>query len=137
MGNYPSFGSQGGTVIGSLELNVCYENPCCKCGGGPWYNCNPCGACCPGVAPPKGEEWEKAKDGFEVFLTEAATTAFKTGGCCMDVFKVKTALDADWTTRANTYLATHGLQVEVCAFYTSDGKSTSPHLVLQFKKKEA
>ena len=133
MGNYPSFGSKGGTVIGSLELNICYDTPCCKCGS-PWYNCNPCGACCPGVAPPKGPEWEKAKEGFEPFLAEAATTALKVGGCCMDVFKAKKALDGDWTDRANGYLGQHGLSVEVCAFYTSDGKSATPHLCLQFTK---
>ena len=50
------------------------------------------------------------------------------------IFKIKAALDAEWLSRANTYLATHNLHVEVCAFYTSDGKNTTPHLVLQFTK---
>ena len=59
----------------------------------------------------------------------------KNAGCCgADCMKMKAALDADWTTRANAYLGTHGLQVEVCAFYTSDGKSAHPHLVLQYSK---
>ncbi len=121
-------------VIGAYELDVCYNMPCCKCGG-PWHNCTAaCCPCCKGLAKPSGPEWEAAEAGFEPFLAEAATTAFKVGGCCMDVFKVKANLDADWTTRANTYLATHGLKVEVCAFYTSDGKSAHPHLVLQFSK---
>ena len=51
MGNYPSMGSQGGTVIGSLELNICADCACCKAMD-PWYNCctkDVCGACCPGV----------------------------------------------------------------------------------------
>ena len=136
MGNYPSMGTKGGTVIGGLELNICYDMPCCKCGG-PWYNC--CtfaieSTCCKGFQAPTGPEWEKAKDGFAPFLEEGAATAFKSGGCCMDVFKAKAALDADWTNRANTYLADHGLQVEVCAYYTSDGKSSTPHLFIQFSK---
>ena len=46
----------------------------------------------------------------------------------------KASLDKDWTTRANAVLGKQGLSVEVCAFYTSDGKNTSPHLVLQFTK---
>ena len=48
--------------------------------------------------------------------------------------RAKPALDNDWTGRANTYLATHGLTVEVCAFYTYNGQSASPHLVVQFSK---
>ena len=138
MGNYPSMGTKGGTVIGGFELNFCYD--ACDCGG-PWYNCckvlpiGMCdGACCKGIQAPTGPEWEKAKDGFAPFLEEGAATAFKSGGCCMDVFKAKAALDADWTNRANTYLADHGLQVEVCAYYTSDGKSSTPHLFIQFSK---
>ena len=141
MGNYPSMGTKGGTVIGGLELNIqCFNcisysyMPCC---GGPWYNC--CtfaieSTCCKGFQAPTGPEWEKAKDGFAPFLEEGAAIAFKSGGCCMDVFKAKAALDADWTNRANTYLADHGLQVEVCAFYVSDGKSSTPHLFIQFSK---
>ena len=98
------------------------------------------------ASTPTGPEWEKAKDGFAPFLEEGAAIAFKSGaplscvqgGCvqcgCMDVFKAKAALDADWTNRANTYLADHGLQVEVCAFYVSDGKSSTPHLFIQFSK---
>ena len=135
MGNYPSMGTKGGTVIGGLELNISYSYmPCC---GGPWYNCCTCAiesTCCKGFQAPTGPEWEKAKDGFAPFLEEGAATAFKSGGCCMDVFKAKAALDADWTNRANTYLADHGLQVEVCAYYTSDGKSSTPHLFIQFSK---
>ena len=140
MGNYPSMGTKGGTVIGGLELNICYD--VCECGG-PWYNCckvlpiGICeGACCKGIQAPTGPEWEKAKDGFAPFLEEGAATAFESRGCgCdMDVFKAKAALDADWTNRANTYLADHGLQVEVCAYYTSDGKSSTPHLFIQFSK---
>jgi len=140
MGNYPSLGSKGGEVVGALELNLCYDVPCCKCGD-PWYNCcteTMC-PCCPGITKPKGAEWDAAKEGMKPFLEEAKTTVFAKGkacgGCCIDVFKAKEALDADWTTRVNAYLETHGLSVEVCAFYTSDGKSTTPHLVMQFSKK--
>ena len=137
MGNYPSMGTKGGTVIGGLELNISYSYmPCC---GGPWYNC--CtfaieSTCCKGFQAPTGPEWEKAKDGFAPFLEEGAATAFESrqSGCQNDVFKAKAALDADWTNRANTYLADHGLQVEVCAFYVSDGKSSTPHLFIQFSK---
>ena len=135
MGNYPSMGTKGGTVVGALELNICYRTPCCKCRG-PWDSkcCEVFCPCCPGMHSPTGAEWEAAKEGFTPFLEEAATTAFKVGGCCMNVFNVKKELDKDWTNRANTYLATHGLTLEVCAYYTSDGKSTHPHLVLQFTK---
>ena len=148
MGNYPSMGTKGGTVIGGLELNISYSYmPCC---GGPWYNC--CtfaieSTCCKGFQAPTGPEWEKAKDGFAPFLEEGAAIAFKSGAplscvqggrvqCgCMDVFKAKAALDADWTNRANTYLADHGLQVEVCAFYTSAGEGGAyPRLFIQFSK---
>ena len=88
------------------------------------------------ASTPTGPEWEKAKDGFAPFLEEGAATAFESrqSGCQNDVFKAKAALDADWTNRANTYLADHGLQVEVCAFYVSDGKSSTPHLFIQFSK---
>ena len=85
MGNYPSMGTKGGTVIGGLELNISYSYmPCC---GGPWYNC--CtfaieSTCCKGFQAPTGPEWEKAKDGFAPFLEEGAAIAFKSGGCCMD-----------------------------------------------------
>lgn len=103
-----------------------------------WASCCP-RACCPGVASPAGPEWDKAQAGFTAFLEEAYELAIhKTPhGCCgcHDVFKIKATLDGEWTARADAYLAEHGLQVEVCAFYTSDGKSTSPHLVLQFSKK--
>jgi len=141
MGNYPSMGTEGGTVVGALELNICYDCPlpCCQIGG-PWNNCcadKCCPSCCPGLKSPHGAEWEAASAGFEVFLSEAYTTAKGVGGCCTDVFKIKAALDAEWTGRANTYLATHGLKLEVCAFYTSDGKSSTPHLVLQFRKASA
>ena len=33
MGNYPSMGTKGGTVVGALELNICYNTPC-----GAWSN---------------------------------------------------------------------------------------------------
>ena len=146
MGNYPSMGTKGGTVIGGFELNFCYD-ACdgeCNAGGGPWYNCckvlpiGMCdGACCKGIQAPTGPEWEKAKDGFAPFLEEGAATAFESrqDGCQNDVFKAKAALDADWTNRANTYLADHGLQVEVCAFYTSAGEGGAyPRLFIQFSK---
>ena len=46
MGNFPSMGSKGGTVIGAHELNICHNTlPCC---GGPWYNCCNGMPCCKG-----------------------------------------------------------------------------------------
>lgn len=137
MGNYPSMGTKGGTVIGSLELNLCKDS-CCMCA--PTWNtagCCQCQAmmCCPGMALPSGAEWEAAKGGFDPFLDEAAAICKKHNSCCADIHAMKSSLDADWLNRANDYLSAHGLQVEVCAFWTSDGKSSSPHLVLQFSKK--
>ena len=119
-------------------MNLCWEMPCCKCGGSAWYNCCKTNCCCPGMKAPSGPEWEAAKEGLKPFLDEAVPVVFDKGkacgGCCLDVFAAKKALDGDWTGRANAYLATHGLALEVCAFYTSDGKSSHPHLVLQFRK---
>ena len=137
MGNYPSMGTAGGTVVGAMELNLCYNCPggiCKQCGL--WNNC--CAdtfcPCCGGITTPKGPEWEAAKEGFKPLMEEAGVIALKASGCCSDVFGMKKVLDAEWTDRANTYLATHGLKVEVCAFYTSNGKSAEPHLVIQFSK---
>merc|ERR1719313_1892884 len=112
MGNYPSLGSKGGTVIGALELNICYDVPCCKMCGGPWYNCCECRMCCPGTAKPIGPEWDAAKEGFKPMLDEAATIALKSGGCCFNCFRAKDSLDEDWTKRADEYLGKHGLAVE-------------------------
>ena len=92
------------------------------------------GMCCPGLKPPKGPEWEAAEAGFKILQDEATSIIMKTKNCCFDPFKVKAALDADWTVRANAELAKNGLAVTVHAFYTSDGKSAHPHLVLQFSK---
>ena len=82
--------------------------------------------------------WEAAAPGFKVLLDEAGHICQKevpkSCGCCNDVMKMKTALDEKWTERASDFLKEYGLTVEVCAFFTSDGKNTSPHLVLQFSK---
>eukprot|EP00326_Haptolina_ericina_P008476 CAMPEP_0181224680 /NCGR_PEP_ID=MMETSP1096-20121128/31261_1 /TAXON_ID=156174 ORGANISM="Chrysochromulina ericina, Strain CCMP281" /NCGR_SAMPLE_ID=MMETSP1096 /ASSEMBLY_ACC=CAM_ASM_000453 /LENGTH=92 /DNA_ID=CAMNT_0023317789 /DNA_START=96 /DNA_END=374 /DNA_ORIENTATION=- len=89
------------------------------------------------MSTPTGPEWEAAQPGFQTFLDEAATVGSAAGkGCCncYDVMKMKAELDKEWTAKANEYLKAHGLILEVHAFYTSDGKSSHPHLVLQFKK---
>ena len=137
MGNYPSMGSKGGTVIGMKELNLCADcGPCCPV----WDGCGEFMRCCDGLRLPSGPEWDAAEPDFQPFLDECAQIAIadqksrSCGGLCIDVFRAKGNLDNDWTIRANTYLAKHGLQVEVCAFYTSDGKSSTPHLCLQFSK---
>merc|ERR1711924_162455 len=131
MGNYPSMGTKGGTVIGALEINNC-----CICPGTRHGGC--CTCCCPGLASPSGLEWDSAKPGFEPMLKEAAHIAHNQAakGCCgcHDVFNQKSKLDAEWTPKANEFLGQHGLSVEVCAFVTSDGKNAHPHLVLQFTK---
>ena len=140
MGNYPSMGSKGGTVVGALELNLCKDS-CCMCAPA-WNGCcmgsNACKSCCPGLVSPNGPEWEAAQAGFKVLQDEAYHIAMveapKRCGCCSDVFTIKRLLDEKWTERANEFLKEHGLSVEVCAFFTSDGKSSSPHLVLQFTK---
>lgn len=126
MGNYPSMGTGGGEIIGALEFNMC-KNSCCFCCDA-WYGCaNPC---CKGLATPSGPEWEAAKPGFKVLLDEAYHIAdkdvAKCCACCNDVFAMKSALDEKWTGRANEFLAQHKLKVEVHAFYTSDGKNTTP-----------
>jgi len=131
MGNAPSLGTKGGTVVGALELNLCPG--CCPCGGS--WNRAGCSPCCPGLSMPSGPEWEAAQAGFKTYLDEAASIAYGAKGFCANPHKIKSALDAEWTAKADTYLATHGLQVEVCAYWTSDGKSSHPHVVLQFSKK--
>ena len=70
-------------------------------------------------------------DLVEMHLRDAG---YRTDHAADGVTGLQKALDGDWTGRANAYLATHGLALEVCAFYTSDGKSSHPHLVLQFRK---
>ena len=105
--------------------------PCC-----PRWDSGGCMGMCPGLAKPKGEEWDKAEAGFQVFMDEAFTTCSKTKGCCGgNVNAMKASLDADWSMRANKYLAEYGLSCEVTAFYTSDGKGAHPHLIIQFSKK--
>ena len=44
---------------------------------------------------------------------------------------MKKVLDEEWLGRANEYLGTHKLKVEVFAFYSYNGQSTQPHLMLQ------
>ena len=80
MGNYPSMGSKGGTVVGALELNLCLTCP--GCGGcGAWNPaCCPCmpGACdkcCPGLKAPAGPEWDAVKDEFAPLLEEVGGPA--------------------------------------------------------------
>ena len=93
------------------------------------------GPCCRGLEPPKGPEWEPAAAGFEPFLEEAYTLCQKNAGCCgSDCLKMKKVLDEEWLGRANEYLGTHKLKVEVFAFYSYNGQSTQPHLMLQIKK---
>ena len=53
-------------------------------------------------------EWDAAKPGFEPLLAEGATIALKAGGCCMNPFSAKSALDAEWTPKANEYLTQKG-----------------------------
>jgi len=123
-------------VVGGMELNMCLDCPIGICGSA-WHSCSCCG-CCPGLKAPSGPEWDAAAAGFEPFKEECVKICFdKASSCCCncpDCFKMKANLDADWTNRANEYLKAHGLKVEVHAFYTSDGKSSTPHLVLQFSK---
>jgi len=143
MGNTPSLGDDGGHVIGALELNQCKDCGCCTVSFCPdWEGCDTCKGCCPGIASPSGPEWDAASPGFAPLLEEATVICFKEspkscGGCCPDVFAMKRILDEKWTGRANEYLKTHNLEVKVLAFVTSDGKSSSPHLVLQFRKADS
>ena len=92
------------------------------------------GPCCRGMEPPKGPEWEPAAAGWEPLLEEALTICDKHNGCCPSVHNMKTSLDQEWTAKANEYLNKHSLQVEVHGFYTYNGQSSQPHLVLQIKK---
>ena len=61
----------------------------------------------PYSSAPSPRRWQlqatSTKVCFAPFLEEAATTAFKSGGCCMNVFSAKKAeLNEDRTNRANT-----------------------------------
>ena len=99
-----------------------------------------CMPCCKAVAPPKGPEWDAvvATGDWPRILAEANAIANKVpkscGGCCPDIFKMKAELDAQWLSKANGFLQPHGLSCEILAFYTSDGKSSTPHLWIQLKK---
>ena len=48
---------------------------------------------------------------------------------------MKAALDSEWLSKANDELGKNGLLCKVHSFFTSDGKSAQPHLVIQFSKK--
>ena len=48
---------------------------------------------------------------------------------------MKAELDAQWLSKANGFLGDKGMYCEVLAFYTSDGKSSTPHLWIQIFKK--
>ena len=60
-------------------MNLCWEMPCCKCGGSAWYNCCKTNCCCPGMKAPSGPEWEAAKEGLKPFLDEAVPVVFDKG----------------------------------------------------------
>lgn len=86
--------------------------------------------CCKPLRAPSGPEWEAvlATGDWPRMLAEAEKLCAAKAGCCSDVFKMKAELDASWLSQANGFLDSHGLRVEVLAFYTSDGKSSTPHL---------
>ena len=92
------------------------------------------------LSPPSGPEWDAviAAGEWPRLKAEADKIACAApkgcGGCCEDIFKMKKALDEQWTPKANEELNKHGLKVEIIAFYTSDGKSSHPHLWMQFFK---
>ena len=44
-------------------------------------------------------------------------------------------IDSEWLSKANDELGKNGLLCKVHSFFTSDGKSAQPHLVIQFSKK--
>ena len=121
-------------AIGVLQYNVC---SCCPGGDTFTPGCCPCEVgCCKAIGPPSGPEWDAviANAEWPRIKAEAEKLAKANGGCCTDVFKIKRVLDEQWLAEANTFLGAKGLKVEVLAFYTSDGKSSTPHLWLQFKK---
>lgn len=53
MGNAPSLGTKGGTVVGAYELNLCKDS-CCMCFD-LWGSAG-CGPCCQGLVKPHGPE---------------------------------------------------------------------------------
>ena len=119
MGNMPSMRG-GDNIVGAFQLNVCVGcgpkwNDCCAMGG----------PCCRGLDPPSGPEWESAKAGFMPMLDDAYTICAKHNGCCPSIERMKKDLDAEWTPKANTYLGTYKLSVEVHAFYTYNGQSST------------
>ena len=58
-----------------------------------------------------------------------------TVGLKNDLAQMKAELDAQWLSKANGFLGDKGMYCEVLAFYTSDGKSSTPHLWIQIFKK--
>ena len=126
MGNTPSLSKD---AIGALKYEIC---TCCP-GGGTFAKNDMCCCCCPqAVRGPSGPEWDAviASGEWPRFQKDAETIAAASPkscmGCCEDVFKMKADLDEQWLSTANEFLGTHGLRVEVLAFYTSDGKSSTP-----------
>ena len=146
MGNYPSMGTKGGTVIGGLELNISYSYmPCCG-GRGTTAARLRLRALAARASTPTGPEWEKAKDGFAPFLEEGAAIAFKSGaplscvqgGCvqcgCMDAVQGEGRARRGLDQPREHVPRRPRPSGRDCAFYVSDGKSSTPHLFIQFSK---
>jgi hypothetical protein len=88
---------------------------------------------------PTGPEWGAASADFQPFFEEAAAATYNliSWGCCISISEVKDHLDSDWTIRANSYLAQHGLEAEVCVYFTYTRDDRVRHIAVQFSKKPA
>lgn len=137
MGNTPSF-SGGPDVIGAIQYNFCAD--CCPffpVACAPTQSGDCCASCCPGVAKPKGPEWEAAMAaGFQSHIDKIHGIVQADKACCgcPDPIRLKNTFDQEWTPAANEFLKPHGLKVEVSGFYTYNGQSSQPNLFFQFKK---
>ena len=136
-GNTPSF-SGGPDIIGAIEYNFCAD--CCTCFPkccAPIQQGDCCSCICPGLAAPKGPEWEAAlAAGFQAEIDKIPGIVNANAGCCgcPDPIKLKGIFDKEWTEGANAALKEHGLMVEVSGFFSYNGQSSQPHLFFQFKK---
>ena len=96
------------------------------------------GECCL-PSGPSDSRWLAAAPGFAPLLAEVDQYAV-VKPCCgcasADPFASKTALDGEWTPKANAYLAQHGLVCQIHAFYqyvsTGQGGTAVPmaHLLI-------
>eukprot|EP00620_Florenciella_sp_RCC1587_P021001 CAMPEP_0182558346 /NCGR_PEP_ID=MMETSP1324-20130603/1918_1 /TAXON_ID=236786 /ORGANISM="Florenciella sp., Strain RCC1587" /LENGTH=148 /DNA_ID=CAMNT_0024770513 /DNA_START=102 /DNA_END=548 /DNA_ORIENTATION=+ len=106
-------------TIGTFDFDMCCV-PFTSTPGQFTEGAQVCTTCCPAMAAPSGPEWDAAKGPkWDTLLQEAETICKESGkGCCgqcWDVRVLKRALEAQWASKADEYLAEFDLKVKIFA----------------------